>query len=84
MPYKALDELYALIDELSVDLEALDELILKISLEEMNIVLLVGLLTVTNSFRQELPNRTELVNRVRGRLEELAPKRVGHLLQGLE
>ncbi len=81
---RALDRLYDLADELSGDTKLYDSLLQGVDVNAMGSHLLVGLLTISRPDRDHLPSRNALVERVRERLQVLAPGRVEKLLTGID
>lgn len=82
-PHEVLDRLYDSLDDMADDLEAYDRAIASFPVEACGTQVLVGLLSITRPYRDRLPARAQLVERVESALQRLAPDRVDALMSGL-
>jgi len=79
--YKAINILFKEIDDLLCEgeFETCNESLKTFDLERLDTSLLVGLLSITFPASDKLSYRPEMVEKIRTRLENLAPDRVGRL-----
>lgn len=79
----AIDVLFYEVDDMSN--QECDKILLRVDLDQLDVALMIGLLSITLVRKAELYNRVEVFRQVEERLmKDLAPERVVGLLRGLE